>query len=298
MRRGARSLGAGPLRAGARRPAGPAKAWAMSSHRSASGPSASTARSARWARWVTSRQKSRRGPGDPLRRRPRARTPTTRRPGRCSSTRNSSAGGGQSAHARRRSRGSRTPIRATCRSRSVGGRTHAERVGDVLAVGPGLHEPGGGHGGDGSSAGRTRGTGRRRAPCAQRAVAGPARPSRQSREQLVGRQRGALLGALVHERVPGAASAFSTSRGEGVRVGDGEQGRAGRSRRGGRSGGRRSSRAAGVASAHCSGLNSATSRSSSSLSARRSSRTGVGSAMGRAWQRAQKQASMLALICF
>lgn len=43
-------------------PGGPAKAWAMSSQRSASGPTASTARSVRWARWVTRRQKSRAGP--------------------------------------------------------------------------------------------------------------------------------------------------------------------------------------------------------------------------------------------
>lgn len=43
-------------------PGGPAKAWAMESHWSASCPSAVTARSARWARWVTRRQKSRSGP--------------------------------------------------------------------------------------------------------------------------------------------------------------------------------------------------------------------------------------------
>lgn len=49
-------FGARPL------PGGPAKAWAMSSHWSASGPSARRARSVRWARWVTRRQKSMAGP--------------------------------------------------------------------------------------------------------------------------------------------------------------------------------------------------------------------------------------------
>ena len=48
------------------RPAGPAKAWAMSSHRSASAPTATRSVSARWTRWVTSRQKSYGRAGDPL----------------------------------------------------------------------------------------------------------------------------------------------------------------------------------------------------------------------------------------
>ena len=39
-------------------PGGPANAWAMSSHRSASAPVATRSRSSRWRRWVTSRQKS------------------------------------------------------------------------------------------------------------------------------------------------------------------------------------------------------------------------------------------------
>ena len=39
-------------------PGGPAKAWAMSSQRSASGPVATRSRSSRWRRWVTRRQKS------------------------------------------------------------------------------------------------------------------------------------------------------------------------------------------------------------------------------------------------
>ncbi|MDH6518333.1 hypothetical protein M2159_004626 [Streptomyces sp. SAI-090] len=43
-------------------PGGPAKAWAMSSQRSASWPWAIRARSLRWARWVTRRQRSRAGP--------------------------------------------------------------------------------------------------------------------------------------------------------------------------------------------------------------------------------------------
>ena len=49
---GAASLGSRPP------PAGPAKHWAMSSHASAPGPSATRSVSARWTRWVASRQKS------------------------------------------------------------------------------------------------------------------------------------------------------------------------------------------------------------------------------------------------
>src|SRR6185437_9133801 len=104
-------------------PDGPAKACAMSSQASASGPIATNRRSARCRRWVTSRQKSSAGPvtcwaasAGPVG--PQAhRSPD----GPASSIRKASAGAGRPRTAYAKSR-VRTPRCATCRSRSVGTR--------------------------------------------------------------------------------------------------------------------------------------------------------------------------------
>lgn len=92
----------------------------MSSHRSASGPCARRARSARCARWVTSRQKSRAGP---VTRWAASAGPYVHNSpdGATSSTRNSSPGTVSPRTPKAKSR-ARTPMRATCFSRSVGAR--------------------------------------------------------------------------------------------------------------------------------------------------------------------------------
>ena len=128
---------------GSSRPGRPAKACARSSQRSASAPSADSARSARARRWVTRRQRSSAGP-------------VTRW----------AASGGPHVHRIAGRAGQLHPERLGRRRLPVHGegevpgphpevgdgaqpggrrRGQAERVADVDAVGPGLHEAGGRH---------------------------------------------------------------------------------------------------------------------------------------------------------
>lgn len=243
----------------------------MSSQRSASGPSAVRARSARWARWVASRQKSSAGPvtrwvassGPYVHRSP---------PGPVSSTRNGSAGGVSPWAAWAKSR-ARTPMRATCRSRPVGGRVTPRaaamsrpwaQVSIRRAVAMEAVAMGGPYQG-------------KRAPGAavRSASARAARPSRQAVSSAAG-SCFAPSSAPSSTYRSGAASACSTSA-----LNPSSSVTAARAAR--------SVQfrcaiwwaivqpGAGVARRQPSGLNSATRASSSSLSSRRSSITGVGS---------------------
>ena len=102
--------------------------------------------SATLRRWVTTRQNSSAVALDPVRRVVRPPGPAlsawaVRTPGQLDADR---LGGHRTARAAgSRTRSVRTPRSATWRSRAVGSRPHAERVGDVLAVRPGLHQPAG-----------------------------------------------------------------------------------------------------------------------------------------------------------
>ncbi len=74
---------------------------------------------------------------------------------------------------------------------------HTERVGDVLAVGPGLHEAAGGHGG--GRHGWTKPGKARAGGCRAQGLLECGAPLPPSGEQLGGSEPGALVGALVHE---------------------------------------------------------------------------------------------------
>ncbi len=100
---------------------------------------------------------------------------------------------------------------------------HTQGVGDVQPVGPGLHQPGRGHGGGGHGRavpGET-GTGR----CAAQGPVEGGTPVAPGRQQLGGREYGALLRSLVHERA-GCGERLLDQRLEGAGVGDRQQGRA------------------------------------------------------------------------
>ena len=121
----------------------------------------------------------------------------------------------------------RTPRCATCRTRSVGCELDAERVGDVEAVRPGLHEPRGRHRGRRSSAGRTTASSAlgyaaqrlgaaRAGPCRQRASSSPRRatpPPRaaSSSTKPVGSSMRAASTSASQRRLVGAAAMTAAS---------------------------------------------------------------------------------------
>ena len=178
-------------------PGGPAKACAMSSQASATGPVAVRARSLRCARWVTRRQKSRAGPSTRSPRRP-ARTSTVYRRGRSARAGPARPGPVWPLASER------VPDGAVAQVRDVpqpGGRgaADAEGVGDVVPVRPGLHQ---------SRGGQRRGGHRRAVPgdLGTRRHGGEgladqvARPARQ-RSSIAARLVEVLLGAAVDETV-------------------------------------------------------------------------------------------------
>ena len=193
-------------------PGGPAKHWAMSSHRSASGPAATSAVSARWMRWVTSRQKSYAGPvtvcggvlraprPDVARRRGQGRRGTPRPAARLAAR-----GEGEAAGADAEVRDVLDPVA------DLG--LDAERRVDVERVGPGLHEPRGRHRGRPTSAGRTTASAARRGTRAAPRRGAPGRrasgrAARPGGDRAAGERRGVdrVLGVgqrLQHQRVPG-----------------------------------------------------------------------------------------------
>ena len=126
------------------RPGGPAKAWAMSSQRSASGPVATRSRSSRWRRWVTRRQKSYAEPRHRLRGVVRSPRPQLARG--CDELDPELLGWAARGRARRR---------RSCGCGRRGGRragpgrsaraSMPERLGHVERVRPGLHEARRGH---------------------------------------------------------------------------------------------------------------------------------------------------------
>ncbi len=271
----------------------------MSSQRSASGPSARTARSDRWARCVTRRQKSRPGPVTRWAASSGPYVHSSPDSGAVSSTRNSASGALSPRTAKAKSR-VRTPMRAMCRSRSVGVRRTPSasatswpcaQVSMRRAVAMEGTAIGGPYQGS-------------RVPwgASARACHSRSRPVRQRSSSSAGGSA-APSSAPSSTKVSGAAAALSTSAANA-------------------SGAVAASRAArsvqarcaiwwatvqpgaGVARDHHSWPDSATRRSSSSLSLRRSSSTGRASDTERsprgtvvclgAWQRSQKQASVLA----
>ena len=176
-------------------PGGPANACAIVSQRFASSPSAVTSRVAGARRWVTSRQKS---SAEPVTRCGASSGPQFHvvPSGAISSTRNGSAGAVKAVDRERE---------IACADADVGdgaqprgrGPLHPDGVGDVEAVRPRLHQPGGGH---------RRGAHRRAEP-EQLAAVG----HRQQRvvqrvsgcapvgKQIGGRRRGDLFRAAVDE---------------------------------------------------------------------------------------------------
>ena len=135
-------------------PGGPAKACAMSSQRSASGPVGDEVEVVAVAALGDPQAEVVRRAAHRLLRLDRDPTPTARPRVRCSSIRNSSAGGSSECTPKAKLR-VRTPRWATCRIRSVGSGSMPERLGDVERVRPGLHEPGRAPSTSGSSAART-----------------------------------------------------------------------------------------------------------------------------------------------
>ena len=202
-------------------PGGPAKACAMSSHRSASAPSRPYGEVGAVRPLGDQQAEVERGAGDALGGVLGAVRPQLARAGPVEFDAELLARAASSPRTPKAKSRARTPMRTTCRSRSVGGRTTPSasatswpwaQVSMSRAVAMEAADMGGPYQGKRAPVGRG----------AQRLVAGRRAPHA-SRRAAGGRQRGALLGALVDEASPGAASAFSTSRREGLRVGDGEQ---------------------------------------------------------------------------
>ena len=122
-------------------PGGPAKAWAMSIHSSAAGPSTSSSTSSRWRRCVTTRQKSSAGPRDRSARRP---GPTLHESpdGATSSTRTGVSSGVSSVGDVAEPPGADADVGHV--AQAIGrSPLDPECVGDVLTVGPRLHQPSG-----------------------------------------------------------------------------------------------------------------------------------------------------------